>query len=211
MKEVHDGHLGMVRMKNVARSFIWWLGIDAEIEATVKQCGECSQNSNMPATTMHQWEHPSGSWQRIHADFLWTVYWTVDAFSKWPEVTVMKSGTTSAETIDALRHMFAIWGLPQQLYTDNGPQFVSREFQQFMTSNGIRHTTSAIFHPISNGQAERFVGIFKRALIRMKSEPCRFVVIENSQISAHIQDVCQFVYGRNSISSDDRTPFQNKT
>jgi Integrase core domain/Integrase zinc binding domain len=164
------GHLGMVRIKHVARSFIWWPSIDAEIAATVKQCGECSQNSNMPETTMHQWERPSGPWQRIHADFLGpfighSFLMVVDAFSKWPEVIVLMNGITSAETIDALRNIFAIWGLPQQLHTDNGPQFVSREFQQFMTSNGIRHTASAIFHPSSNGQAERFVGIFERALL----------------------------------------------
>jgi transposase InsO family protein len=83
----------------------------------------------------------------------------------------MKNGTTSTQTTDALRNIFAMWSLPQQLHADDRPQFVSREFQQFMTSNGICHTTSAIYHPSSNGQAERFVAIFKRALKLMKSEP----------------------------------------
>jgi hypothetical protein len=175
LKEVHTGHLGIVRMKHVARSFIWWPGIDKEIEATAKQCQDCQQASNMPANTVHQWERPAGPWQRIHADFLGPVMGqmflvVVDAYSKWPEVVVMKQGTTSAQTINVMRNLFAVWGLPQQLHTDNSPQFISAEFQQFMKSNGIRHTTSAVYHPSSNGQAERFVAIFKQALKSMKSE-----------------------------------------
>jgi len=94
----------------------------------------------------------------------------VDAYSKWPEVILMKNGTTSALTIEALRNVFATWGICQQLHTDNGPQFCSSEFKHFVKSNGIRHTTSAIYHPSSNGQAERFVSIFKKAMKSMTSE-----------------------------------------
>ena len=51
----------------------------------------------------------------------------VDAHSKWPEVHIMKE-TTAAKTIDILRTMFASYGLPEQLVTDNGPQCVSEDF-----------------------------------------------------------------------------------
>ena len=60
----------------------------------------------------------------------------VDAHSKWPEVIEMTS-TTSELTIQALQGLFAVNGLPDQVVSDNGPQFVLKEFQRFMKENGI--------------------------------------------------------------------------
>ena len=90
----------------------------------------------------------------------------VDAHSKWPEVIKMKS-TTSDKTIAVLRTMFSRNGIPSQICTDNGRQFVSEEFQGFVKSNGIKHFTSAPYHPSTNGLAERFVQTFKKALKAM--------------------------------------------
>ena len=175
LQEIHSGHMGMVKMKNLARSFIWWPGLNAEIESTAKQCSNCLQTRNVPARTVHQWDKPTGPWIRVHADFLGPVMGhmflvVVDAYSKWPEIIPMKNGTTSTATIDALRNLFAAWGLCQQLHTDNGPQFCSLEFENFLKSNGIKHTTSAVYHPSSNGQAERFVSIFKKAMKSMSAD-----------------------------------------
>ena len=49
----------------------------------------------------------------------------VDAHSKRPEILEMTS-TTADNTIATLRCVFSAFGLPEQLVTDNGPQFVSR-------------------------------------------------------------------------------------
>ena len=72
--------------------------------------------------------------------------------------------TTTAKMIEVLRKIFARNGLPEQVVTDNGPQFVSEEFAQFVKENGIEHTRSAPYHPASNGLAERFVKSLKTAL-----------------------------------------------
>ncbi|XP_028414982.1 uncharacterized protein K02A2.6-like [Dendronephthya gigantea] len=95
----------------------------------------------------------------------------VDAHSKWPEVIIMHSNTTTPKTIEALRTVFARNGIPQQLVSDNGPQFTAREFQLFLKKNGVKHITSAPYHPATNGLAERFIQTLKQSLTSMKEEP----------------------------------------
>lgn len=92
----------------------------------------------------------------------------VDAHSKWPEILEMTS-TTADNTIATLRRVFSACGLPEQLVTDNGPQFVSSEFADFMQANGIKHIRTAPYHPASNGAVERLVQTFKQA---MKAGEC---------------------------------------
>ena len=92
------------------------------------------------------WEWPSRPWQRVHIDFTGPFQGAnflvaVDAHSKWPEVKIMGITTTS-KTIEVLRKVFASNGLPEHVVTDNGPQFVSEEFTQFVKENGIKHTRS---------------------------------------------------------------------
>ena len=62
----------------------------------------------------------------------------IDAHSKWPEVSIM-SFVTTGRTIRALRELYARFGIPHQLVSDNGLQFVSEVLKQFMLINGIKH------------------------------------------------------------------------
>ena len=82
---------------------------------------------NPPKSQLHPWETATQPWERLHLDFarpyqgyMWFVL--VDACSKWPEVISMTS-TTAEKTIDVLRQLFARFGLPNNIVTDNGPQF----------------------------------------------------------------------------------------
>lgn len=93
----------------------------------------------------------------------------VDAHSKWPEVVPIKT-TTSEKTISVLRTIFARNGLPEQIVSDNAPQYTSEEFQDFMKKNGIKHFKSAPHHPATNGLAERFVQTFKKSIKAMTKE-----------------------------------------
>ena len=87
----------------------------------------------------------------------------VDAHSKWTEAVPMTT-ITASRTIKALQALFARYGLPEQLVSDNGPQFTSDDFAQFMRANGIKHILCAPYHPSSNGLAERFIQTFKRVM-----------------------------------------------
>ncbi|CAM5149575.1 unnamed protein product [Natator depressus] len=60
--------------------------------------------------------------------------------------------------------LFSCFSLPEQIVSDNGPKFMSQEFQNFMKANGIHHITSSPYHPSTSGLAERFVQTMKQAL-----------------------------------------------
>ena len=87
----------------------------------------------------------------------------MDAHSKWPYVEILQS-TTVTKTIDVLRRMFSMFGIPAHVVTDNGPQFTAEEFAVFMAGNGIKHTRSVPYHTLTNGLAERFVQSMKQGL-----------------------------------------------
>ena len=77
---------------------------------------------------------------------------------------------TAGNTINELRLIFAKHGLPEEVASDNGPQFISTEFAEFMNKNGIKHTLVPPYHPQSNGAAERSVRVVKEALVKQVLE-----------------------------------------
>ena len=79
----------------------------------------------------------------------------VDSHSKWFEVEIIPSITSEATIIKPC-DMFARYGIPQQLVSDNGTQFTSEEFYKLTKANGIKHRPVAPYHPRSNGEVERF-------------------------------------------------------
>ena len=86
-----------------------------------------------------------------------------------PEIWEMSS-TSTYKTIEVLRHIFSVFGLPEQVVSDNGPQFISDQFSSFLRSNGIKHFKSAPYHRSTNGAAERLVQTFKKAIKKGKQD-----------------------------------------
>ncbi len=87
----------------------------------------------------------------------------IDLYSCYPEVYILKR-TTSSEIIEKLSHSFAQFGFPRRIVSDNGLQFVSTEFQDFLSSINVQHTQSSNYFPSSNGCIERFHSMLKSRL-----------------------------------------------
>ena len=175
---LHNTHMGSSAMKNMARRYVWWPGMDHDIEMVSKTCKSCQLNQPLPTKTLpHPWDVPEHPWHRIHIDFagpfggvMWLV--VVCSYSKWLEVVNMKSNTTAANLIVKLREIFSCFGLPRILVSDNGVQLSrSSEFTSFLQKNGVRFVPIPTYHPSSNGQAESMVGKFKQAMRKMAAEP----------------------------------------
>ena len=176
LDELHQGHPGIARMKALARSFVWWPGIDKDLENRVKQCSACQKTQHLPATAPIQpWEFPKRPWSRLHIDYAGPINGlmflvVVDAHSKWMEVHTTKQAN-SKNTITILQSIFTTHGLPELLVSDNGTPFTSQEFHSFTKALGIRHNTSAPYHPATNGLAERAVQTFKQFLRKSSDGP----------------------------------------
>ena len=167
---LHESHVGIVQMKSIARSYVWWPGLDGDLDVLMKSCQPCQETQNATAVApLNPWLWQSRPWARIHIDFASPFFnlmflIIVDAHSKWPKVVEMKT-TTSSQMIVELQKMFSIPSIPELIVSNNSPQFSSSEFGQFckvkcmgLNTCTSHHTT----HPSSNGLAERFVQTFKK-------------------------------------------------
>lgn len=169
LKELRRAHSGIVQMKVLTHSHVWWPGLDEQVEKCAKACIACQVNQNSPLKApLHPWAWPTTPWQRLHVDYAgpinsMMILIIVDVHSKWPEVYMVNS-MTARTTIARLREGFACFGLPEQLASDNGPQFTFEEFETLLWQNGVKHLCSSPYHPVSNGAAEWFVQVVKWAV-----------------------------------------------
>ncbi|XP_046619689.1 uncharacterized protein K02A2.6-like [Neodiprion virginianus] len=169
IEKLHESHFGIVKMKSLARSVVWWPNIDKNLEDKSKYCKWCVESKDNPIRMeLTPWPWPSQPWQRLHADFAGpylgqTYLLVIDAYSKWPEIFIMKNISAEA-TIEKFREMFTTHGLPNHIVTDSGTQFTSDEYKKSLKQLGIKQDFSAPKHPATNGAAENLVKTFKRKL-----------------------------------------------
>ena len=115
LEELHDGHLGVVKMKALARSYVWWPNISGQLEELAKGCDGCQLNQRMPTKApLHPWEWATAPWQRLHIDFagpfqnsMFLV--VVNAHIKWPEVIPLSYTTTSKAIHDLEKESYMIY------------------------------------------------------------------------------------------------------
>ena len=116
LKELHDTHIGISRMKSLTRSYVWWPSLN--IETTVRTCIPCQSLVNAPAAVpLHPWEWPQRPWCRLHLDyagpFMGKMFLVVvNAHSKWLEIKMVLAAMTKA-TIVCLQSIFATHGLQE--------------------------------------------------------------------------------------------------
>lgn len=103
----------------------------------------------------------------------------IDYFYKWPEVQFC-SEVSSRTVINFLLSVFSREGYPEVVVCDNGPQFSSVEFIEFLKDRAIRIAHSSVYYPQANGLVERFNRVFKNfvQVAMLKQRPLRQAVTE---------------------------------
>merc|ERR1711888_127926 len=161
LEELHMSHLGIVKMKDICRRYFWWPGITMSVEEVAARCKECVKFKRRPVKqTTSPWPFARRPMECCHIDFLeykgQMVLIMVDAYSRKIWVSNMGTDTTSNRTLAVLYGWFASEsGFPTTLVSDNGPQLVSKEFEDHLANWGVKHLVSPPYHPASNGLAER--------------------------------------------------------
>ena len=103
---------------------------------------------------------PIGPWRDLAIDLLGplptgeSILVVVGYYSRYYEVDTLKS-TVASKVISSLEAMFARHGLLESRASDNGPQFISAEFTEYMIQQGIRHHKVTAKWPQANGEVER--------------------------------------------------------
>ena len=166
---LYDTHIKVVRIKGLARSRVWWQGIDADKKRLCSKCVTCSQNSRDPAKScLSVWDFSSGPCQRLHINYarpfyrsIWLIW--IDAYFKYGGAEQVLNAN-EVNTVRKLQKSFAMLGDRKQIVSDNGTWFLWCKFDEFCNKHKIRNIQSAPNYPATNGEAERVGQVFQRAI-----------------------------------------------
>ncbi|XP_030765267.1 uncharacterized protein K02A2.6-like [Sitophilus oryzae] len=161
LQAAHEGHPGIVAIKNRLRTKVWWPKIDGDAEKIVKTCKGCTLVSapNAP-NPMKRRELPTEAWVDVALDFLGPLpsnhylLVIIDYFSRYKEIKIM-TPITATTTIKVLQEIFSRLGFPQSITADNGEQFQCIEMIEFCKKSGIRLFHTIPYWPQQNGEVER--------------------------------------------------------
>lgn len=168
LKMGHKSHFGVGSIKRTLRQYVFWPGISKQIEEMVAKCEICQRiTDNERPIPFKSRDLPEGPWRIIQIDFLSIplgskeLLMVCDTYSRMSWAIEMKKIDTT-HTIKALASIFATWGYPEIIQSDNGPPFCAKEFSSHWTKRGIRHNKVVQLSPWMNGIVEgRNRGVIK--------------------------------------------------
>ena len=156
-------HGGIAKTLHRVRQFFYWPNMATQIKNFINKCEICKQSKSSnqilrpPIENNYVTELP---FQKLFVDFLGPyprskkgnayVFVVLDHFSKYVFLHPLRSANTSSIIKFLKNEVFNAFGVPQILHSDNGKQFVAKDFQNFLKSYGIRHFKTAYYSPQSN-------------------------------------------------------------
>lgn len=157
-----------------ARDVLFWPGMSAQVKDFISKCATCNEFSHRQAKEpLLNHTIPTRPWSKLAIDlfvFEGVNYIVlVDYFSDFLEVAKL-TDITSFSVIEFCKQQFARHGIPDILVSDNGRQFVSSEFAEFVNIWQFTHVTTSPYHSQSNGKAESAVKIVKTIIKKSKRD-----------------------------------------
>ena len=170
MAKCHATHIGIKGCVRRARESMYWPRMSSDLKDYISRCDVCLAYQSAPHKETHmQHEIMARPWAKVCADLCdfrgRTLLVVCDYFSGFIEVERLHT-TTATAVSRALKALFARYGVPDVLVTNNGPQFASADFVSFAKRWGFQHVTSSPHYPQSNGRAENAVKTVKRLLTK---------------------------------------------
>ncbi len=206
-------HPGVSRTKFLVKQRFWWPRMAHDVHDFVLACSACAtgKTSNRPPDGLLQpLPVPSRPWSHISLDFITAlppsqgntvVLTVVDRFSKAAHFIPLPKLPSAKETaLAVVDHVFRLHGLPTDVVSDRGPQFVSKFWQEFCRLLGATVSLSSGFHPQSNGQTERANQDLERTL--------RCLVSKNPTSWSQQLSMVEYAHNTLPVSSTGLSPFE---
>jgi len=170
MASVHATHIGIEGCIRRARDCMFWPRMTTELREYISKCDVClAHRPSQGKEPLMQHDITDRPWSKIGVDICElrgrTLLVVCDYYSNYIEVENLSKTNTAAVT-KALKILYARYGVPDTVITDNGPQFASEEFSFFARAWGFLHTTSSPYYPQSNGKAENAVKTIKHMFVK---------------------------------------------
>ena len=164
---LHSVHQGVGPMLSRTMDTVFWPGITAAIHARRNCCTNCHRNApSQPHAPPYPVKLPEYPFQCICADFFhyegFHYLVAVDRYSNWPIIARAHEG--SKGLIDCLRKLFATFGIPDEIASDEGPEFTDAATSNFFKNWGVSHRLSSAAFPHSNCRVEIGVKTAKRII-----------------------------------------------
>ena len=172
-ERLHGAHTGVEGCLPRARETVYWPGMNADLRDYRAKCDVCATyQKDQQKEPLISHKIPNRPWETVGCDIFHfedrDYLCAVDYYSSYFEIDQLKDRTGN-EVIGTLKRHFSTHGIPNRLQTENGPPYISREFQQFMRSYDIEHVTSSPHYPQSNGRAENATKTAKNLLKKSKA------------------------------------------
>ena len=202
LKQIHDSHLGLTKCKLHAKQAVYWPGLNDQLEQLIFNCQLClkySRSKKKPDaySTLGQ-EILIFPWTKLATDLFHfeghSYLLIVDYTSQFPVMRKLTS-MMAHHIVNHIKQIFAEYGWPDTLISDNGPCYASEIFKGLMAEYHINHITSSPHYPQSNGLDEKYVQIVKNLFHKAKEEG---------------QDLykCLMTYRKTPLSSTLQSPMQ---
>ncbi|KAI2646020.1 Transposon Tf2-6 polyprotein [Labeo rohita] len=167
-KSLGSGHPGSQRTLSLLQSHYWWPSMRRDTIRYVQSCSVCAMSTSprqLPTGKLVPLPIPQRPWSHLGVDFVTglpvaegntCILVAVDRFSKMCKFVPLKGLPTVMETAELLfQHLFRHFGLPEEIVSDRGPQFISHVWKAFFKLLGVSVNLSSGYHPQTNGQTER--------------------------------------------------------
>ncbi|KAI2654269.1 Transposon Tf2-6 polyprotein [Labeo rohita] len=208
-----SGHPGIEATLYLLKNRFWWPTMRLDTINFIKTCAACNTAKvprRLPAGLLQPLPVPQRPWSHVAVDFVTdlppsngytTILSVVDRFSKACRFIPLPKLPSAIETAEALCNwVFRLYGLPEDIVSDRGPQFTSRLWTTFFRQLGVNVSLTSGYNPQANGQVER-----------LNQELTRFL---RTYCQNHQEDWSRYLfwaeYAQNSLRkpSTNLTPFQ---
>ena len=183
MKLAHDnlGHMGARRVKSILKARFVWPGMGQDVVNYCRSCPSCQTCAKNPARKVPRMERtvmtepfevmgfdivgpmPKG---RGGCRFLLTA---ICMATRWPEAIPLR-GISAKSVAVRMMDIFSRTGIPLQLLTDQGAQFVGAVMTTLCSNLHIDKIKTTPYHPEGNGVVERMHGTLGAMLTKAAKE-----------------------------------------